>query len=679
MLTPLRALAAALALSSCLAAPLAGVALAKAVYGEWGVVQSDQDTTVKPGDDFYMYVNGGWDKRVQIPADRATYSDGTDIEAQAESDLHEIAENAKAAAPGTTLRKVGDYYASFMDTAAIEAQGLAPLKPQLDETAAIASPADLARAFARTVYGFGTSPIAVYLDTDSKQPGNYAAYFTQSGLGLPDRDYYLKDTDENLKYRAAYQAYIEKLLGLAGVPDGAAKAKAILALETEIAKLHWAAEDARETLTTYNPVTPDELAKQAPGIDWAAFLETADLTHAPRLVLAENTAIVKLSALTAATPMETWKAYLTFHTLNQAAPYLPKAFDDAQFDFNGKTMEGQEVQRERWKRALDLIDGTMGEAMGEAYVAKRFTPEAKAEMARMVANLKTALGQMIDEAAWMDPSTKKAAHRKLDAMQVMIGYPDTWRDYTRLEIKEGDLLGNVARAYAFDWTRQTTRIADPVDKAEWGMTPPTVNAYNSFNNNQIVFPAGILQPPYFDLGADMAVNYGATGATIGHEISHGFDDQGRKYDETGAIRDGWTAKDAAAYDAEAKKLIAQFNAYEPLPGIHVNGALTQGENIADLAGLAIAYRAYKLALNGKEAPVIDGLTGDQRFFLGYAMSWRSKRREDSLRARLASDPHAPAYYRVNGIVNNFQPWYDAFGIGPDAKLYVAPEKRARLW
>jgi predicted metalloendopeptidase len=677
MLTPLRALAAALVVSTCLVAPLP--ALAKAAYGEWGIVESDRDLTVKPGDDFYMYVNGGWDKRAQIPADKATYSDGEDIEAQAEADLHEIAEAARSAEPGTTLRKVGDFYASFMDEAGIETKGLAPVQPELDAIAAIATPSDLARAFARTLYGLGLTPVSVYMETDSKKPTNYAAYFTQGGLGLPDRDYYLNDTAENLNYRKAYVAYIEKLLGLAGIADGAAKAQAILSLETEIAKAHWPAEEARETLKTYNPVTPAELAAQAPGLDWAAFLDQAGLTQAPQLVLAENTAIAKLAALAAATPMETWKAYLAFHALDQAAPFLPKAFDDAQFDFNGKTMSGQEVQRDRWKRALELIDNNMGEALGEAYVAKRFTLQAKAEMARMVANLKSALDEMITGAQWMDDATKSEAHKKLAAMEVKIGYPDKWRDYSALEITAGDALGNVIRARAFEWSRQSKRIAGPVDKSEWYMTPPTVNAYNSFNNNQIVFPAGILQPPYFDLAADMAVNYGATGATIGHEISHGFDDQGRKYDDTGTIRDWWTAKDAAAYEAEAKKIIAQFDAYEPLPGVHIKGALTQGENIADLAGLAIAYRAYHLALGGKEAPVIDGLTGDQRFFMGYAMSWRSKRREDSLRARLAGDPHSPPYFRVNGIVSNFQPWYDAFGIGADAKLFLAPEKRARLW
>ncbi len=664
--------ASALALSVSAAEP-------KAQYGAWGVPLEDMDTSVKPGDDFYNYVNGGWDKRTTIPADKSGYSDGSDIEERAETDLHEIAEGAKSAEPGTLLRKVGDFYASFMDEAAIEKAGLAPLQPTLDSIAAIATKADLAAAFANAVIGFGISPFGLYIDADAKKPTAYAVYVYQSGLGLPDRDYYLEDTAENLKYRAAYKAYIEKLFTLAGVVDAKAKAEAVYGLELKIATIHWPAEETRDALKTYNPYDAAGLAKDAPDFDWAAFLAAAHLTETPNVVIAEKSALFDLAKLAASEPLDTWKAYLAFHTLDGAAPYLSKAFDAAQFDFNGKTMSGQETQRDRWKRALDLIDQNMGEAMGEAYVAKRFPPEAKAMMAGMVANLKTALGQMIDEAAWLDSSTKTEAHRKLDLMAVKIGYPDKWRDYTALQIEADDALGNIARARIFEWTRNTNRIAGPVDKTDWGMTPPTVNAYFNPVSNEIVFPAGILQPPYFDPAADMAVNYGATGATIGHEISHGFDDQGRKYDETGALRDWWTEKDAAAYEAQVRMLVEQFNQYEPLKGVKINGELTLGENIADLAGLAIAYRAYHLALGGKEAPVIDGLTGDQRFFLGYAMSWRTKVREDRQRARLAADPHSPAYYRVNGIVRNFTPWYDAFGVPADAKLFLEEARRVKLW
>ena len=671
----LRSLLATVAISTSLIAP----SFAKAEYGEWGIVLSDMDTAVKPGDDFYMYVNGGWDKRVEIPADKSGFSDGTDIEERAEKDLHDIAEGAKTAEPGTLLRKVGDFYSSFMDEATIEQKGVEPVRARLDAIAAIAAPADLAKAFARSIIGFGIAPFGMYIEADAKNPARYAAYIYQSGLGLPDRDYYLVDSEENLKYRAAYRAYIEKLLGLAGIPDAAAKAEAVYALEVEIAKLHWPAADTRDTLKTYNPYDAAKLMAEAPGFDWSAFFAEADLTQSPNLVVSEKSAIIALAALAGSTPLDTWKAYLAFHTLDSAAPYLAKAFDDAQFDFNGRTMSGQETQRDRWKRALELIDGNMGEALGEAYVAKRFPPESKAMMVEMVANLKTALGQMIDEAAWLDPATKAEAAKKLSMMAVKIGYPDAWRDYSALEVNAGDLLGNVERARAFEWTRHTARIAGPVDKTEWLMTPPTVNAYFQPVANEIVFPAGILQPPYFDPAADMAVNYGATGATIGHEISHGFDDQGRKFDETGAIRDWWTAKDAAAYEVQAKALAAQFDAYEPLPGVHINGELTLGENIADLAGLAIAYRAYHIALGGKEAPVLDGMTGDQRFFLGYAMSWRSKTKEDRLRARLASDPHSPPYYRVNGIVRNFGPWYDAFGVPGDAKLTLPDAQRVKLW
>jgi putative endopeptidase len=671
----LRPLAVVLTLSTALALP----ASSKAVYGAWGIPLEDMDTAVKPGDDFYNYVNGGWEKRIEIPADKSGFSDGSDIQDRAEADLHEIAEGAKTAEPGTLLRKVGDFYSSYMDEAAIEAAGLAPIQPRLDAIAAIQTPADLAKAFARSIVGFGIAPFGLYIEADAKNPTAYAVYVYQSGLGLPDRDYYLDDSDENLEYRAAYKAYIEKVFTLAGIADAKAKAEAVYDLELKIAKIHWPAEDTRDALKTYNAYTPAALAKDAPGFDWATFIAEADLTKVPNIVLAEKTSIIGMAALAGSEPIDTWKAYLAFHTLGAAAPYLTKALVDAQFDFNGKTMSGQETQRERWQRALELIDQNMGEAMGEAYVAKRFPPEAKAEMAKMVGNLKIALGQMVDEAAWLDAATKEEAKKKLTVMAVKIGYPDKWRDYSALEIKAGDPLGNVERARVFEWTRNTARIAGPVDRSDWGMTPPTVNAYFNPVGNEIVFPAGILQPPYFDLGADMAVNYGSTGATIGHEISHGFDDQGRKYDETGALRDWWTEKDAAAYEAQAKMLVEQFNQYEPLPGVKINGELTLGENIADLAGLAIAYRAYHIALGGQEAPVIDGLTGDQRFFLGYAMSWRTKVREDRLRARLASDPHSPAYYRVNGIVRNFGPWYDAFSVPADAKLFIEEAKRVKLW
>ncbi len=666
----------ALLLASALVAP---GAFAKAVYGEWGLVLSDQNTAVKPGDDFYMFVNGGWDKRTQIPPDRASTSDGHDIYERAEADLKTIAENAKNAASGSTERKVGDFYASFMDQAAMDTKGIAPVQSRLDAINAIATPADLARVFGAMMTEHVDVPFGVYIDADAKAPTRYAAYVYQSGLGLPDRDYYLKDTPENEKYRAAYKAYIEKVLGLAGIADGKAKAETIYALETEIAKIHWSLEDSRDTVKTYNPADAAGLATAAPGFDWAAWLDAAQLNATPNFVMVQNTALAGLAALAQKTPLDTWKAYLAFHQISAAAPYLTKALEEASFDFYDRTLNGQEVQRDRWKRALGLIDTMMGEAMGEAYVKLRFPPSSKAMMTDMVANLKTALGQMIDEAGWLDDATKGQAHTKLDRMGVKIGYPDTWRDYASLDIKPDDAFGNVVRAVQFDWARQTARIAGPIDRSEWGMTPPTVNAYNSPVANEIVFPAGILQPPYFDPEADLAVNYGATGATIGHEISHGFDDQGRQYDETGAIRDWWTSKDAEAYIAEAKKLIAQYNAYEPLPGLTIRGENTQGENIADLAGLAIAYRAYHLALGGKDAPVIDGLTGDQRFFMAYAMSWRTKMREDALRQQLVADEHAPPYYRVNGIVRNFGPWYDAFGITPDAKMYLAPENRARLW
>ncbi len=657
------------------------VTAAKAEYGEYGLALEFLDRSAKPGDDFFRYAAGTWARTTAIPEDRSYYGIDTVIADRAENDLREIAEAAMrgAAAAGTPERKVGDFYASYMDEAAIEAKGLAPIKPQLDAIAAIKTSADLARAFAAANEGFGTAPFGLYVNADAKDPDSYAAYLVQSGLGMPDRDYFLKREKEYQDYRSAYRAYVEKLLTLASVANARARAESILALEMRLARVQWPAEDNRDAAKTYNPMKISDLANEAPGFDWQSFAVAAGIDAAPTIVVAQKSAFPKLANVVAQTDLDVWKAYLTFHVLDDAAPYLSKALDDENFAFRGKILGGRTVQRDRWKRAVRVLDRQIGQVLGQVYVARRFPPSSRTLALQLVGNVKQALRAMITEAAWLDEATKASAHKKLDAMGAKIGYPDVWRDYSALDVARDDLIGNMTRALSFEYRRNIAKLGKPIDRGEWYLTPQTVNAYNDFGKNEIVFAAAIMQPPYFDPNADAAVNYGEIGAVIGHEISHGFDDQGRKFDARGKLEDWWTPKDAEAYTVQAKKLVAQFNAYEPLPGLHINGQLTLGENIADLAGLAIAYRAYKLSLAGKEAPVRDGLTGDQRYFLAYAQSWIGKRREASLRERILSNPHSPEEYRVNGIVRNFDPWYAAFSVQPGDKLYLKPEDRVRLW
>lgn len=657
----------------------AAPATPKAAYGDYGLVPDWFDRAVDPGEDFYLHAAGGWDKSTPIPPDKSSYGIDAILADQVETDLRQIAEAAAGAPEGGIERKAGDFYASYMDANAIEAKGLAPVKPFLARVDKIATQADLAKAFVDGVEGFGASPFGIYVDTDAKKPGAYAAHLYQSGLGMPNRDYYLKRDAEYETDRAAYRAYVEQLLTLAGIANARPRAESVLALETRIARAHWPADESRDAEKTYNPRTLAELEVEAPGFAWRAFATQGGIAGDWNIIVAQRSAFPRLARIVETTSLDAWKSYLTFHILDQAAPVLPKAFDDANFAFRGKVLGGRTAQRDRWKRAVRLLDAQIGHALGQAYVARRFPPSSRSAVLGLVGNVKDALGQMIDQAAWLDAATKAQAREKLTAMGTKIGYPDVWRDYGALVVARDDALGNVDRASRLEFRRNIAKLGRPVDRGEWYLAPQTVNAYNDSGKNEIVFTAAILQPPYFDPNADTAVNYGQIGAVIGHEISHGFDDQGRKFDATGRLRDWWTKKDADAYTAQADKLAGQFNAYEPLPGLHINGRLTLGENIADLAGLSIAYRAYRLSLNGKPAPVRDGLTGDQRFFLAYAQSWTAKRRDESLRQQVLSNPHSPERYRVNGIVRNFDPWYAAFAIQPGQKLYLKPEDRVRIW
>jgi putative endopeptidase len=660
---------------------LASLALAAAapIVGTWGFDSAGMDRTVKPGDDFFRYANGGWDRATAIPEDRSGYGVDYVIADEAERRVRTILESDPAAVSGPAhadAEKVHAAWLAFMDEARVEKLGARPIAGDLAAIRALGDRAALAGWMGRASTGFEGSVFDLGISEDLKAPSRYAIYITQSGLGLPDRDYYLQP--EFAAKKAAYGAYVAEMLGLAGWADAAAGAKDVVAFETRIAQGSWTLAERRDPEKSYNPMSPAQLEAEAPGFAWAPFLQAAGIGSASRLVVGEKTAIVKIAALYGETPLPVLKAWAAFHLADAAAPYLSKSFDDARFAFRGKTLAGQPKQRERWKRGVAFLDG-MGEAVGRVYVARYFPPDAKAKIDALVAELRVSLNRRIDRLDWMGADTKARAHAKLAQFTVKIAYPDRWRDYSALQVSSVGLVGDARAFEAFEWHRQVARLDKPVDRSEWGMTPQTVNAYYNPSQNEIVFPAAILQAPYFDPNADAAVNYGGIGAVIGHEMTHGFDDEGRKFDGTGALADWWTKEDAVRFEARARTLGAQFDSYQPFPGVHIKGDQTMGENIADLGGILIALDAYHSALGGKSAPVIDGLTGDQRFFLAYAQSWRDKRREDSVREQLVSDVHSPEVFRVNGVVRNVDAWYGAFGVIPGQLLYLPPAGRARIW
>jgi putative endopeptidase len=667
-----------LAPTPTIAATVAPPAVPKAAIGDFGLDLSAGDKNVKPGDDFFAYANGTWDQSFKIPPDKASFGPFDRLDELSKERVRSIIEQSAAAhaASGTPEQQIGDYYAAFMDESAIEANGLAPAQADLERIAAAKSRVDVARLFG--TIGYATL-FDVQLSPDYKNPDRYAVVITESSLGLPDRDYYLKDDPQLKALREKYVAYVAQMLTLGGSSDPHAQARDIMAFETAVAKGQWPIEKRRDVDATYNPRTKAQLIAYAPGFPWQTFLEAQQLGARQDVVLGELTAMRDLAALFNRTPVPTLKAFLTFHYLNDNAAVLPQRFDQARFAFYGQTMRGQPQQRERWKRGVDAVDGAIGEAVGRLYVAKYFPPESKAKMQQLVADLRAALSERIDALDWMTPETKTRAHEKLAAFTPKIGYPDTWKDYSTLVVKRDDPIGNGRRAAQWWWDYQVARIDKPVDRSEWGMTPQEINAYYNPLNNEIVFPAAILQPPFFDPNADAAVNYGAIGAVIGHEIGHGFDDQGRKFGPDGSMKDWWTPTDAQVFNGRTARLIKEFSGFEALPGLHVNGANTIGENIGDLGGLNMAHEAYLLSLKGKPAPVIDGLTGDQRFFLAYAQVWREKYREGSLREIVMSDVHSPARFRVNGPLPNIDAWYVAFDVKPGDKMYLVPEERVRIW
>ena len=648
--------------------------------GTFGVDLTAMDRTVQPGDDFYRYVNGGWMARTEIPADRSSWGGFgilRDLSDQRTRSLIEDVSRQNNAADSVG-EKVGTAYATFMDEAAIERAGAAPLKPYLARIDAVRTPADIARTFAAASKHGIDVPIGAGVQQDLQNNTVYAVYVGQGGLGLPDRDYYLVDNPKFAEVRAKYVPHIAAMLRLAGRPDPQGAAQRIYDLEKKIAGVHWTRVEQRQIDKIYNPVPTAELTKRMPGFDWATMLAEQRMGGLPQVVVTTPSSLTGTAKIVAETPVSTWREYLAFHTISHHAPMLSKAFVDENFAFYGTTLSGTPQLRERWKRGVSFVNGSLGEAVGELYVQRHFTPDAKAKADELVKNLVRAMDARLAKLEWMAPATRVKARAKLAAFTPKIGYPDKFRDYSALRIVKGDVLGNAERAAEFEYDRQLAKVGKPVDRSEWFMTPQTVNAYANPLMNEIVFPAAILQPPFFDPNADPAVNYGGIGAVIGHEITHHFDDQGRKFDPQGNVSEWWTPQDVANFKTYTDKVVAQYAAYEPLPGAKVNGELTLGENIADLAGVTVAYDAYKLSLNGRPAPVIDGFTGEQRFFLGFGQVWQTKAREAAVRQQLTTDPHTPGNYR-GYVVRNVDAWYDAFGVKPGQAYYLAPKDRIRVW
>ena len=649
-----------------------------AEIGTFGIDLTARKLTIKPGDDFYHYANGSWIDSFVIPADRGGYGPSIKLGELSEQRLKEIIESAsKGSVPiAGNRQKLSDYYASFMDQQAINALGLHPIAGDLDRIAAARSRTDIAALFGSPGY---SSIFAVSIEADPKSPGSYALNVGQAGLGLPDRDYYLKDDKALQVVRQKYLEHMARMLDLAHVEHGQFKAQQILGFETAIARAQWPIERRRDPQAQYNPRSKQALIAYAPGFAWQEFLDPAEIGGRQRFILKELTAIRDSAKVFANTPLDTLKAYLAYHFIADHASVLPQAIDDENFAFYGTVLNGTPERRARWKRGVAAVSAALGDAVDEIYVTRYFPPESKAKMEALVSNLRVALANRIDRLSWMSPETKKRAREKLATFVTKIGYPKRWKDYGALDVVRGDPIGNEKRAALWEWHRQLARIDKPVDRDEWGMQVSAINAYYNPLNNEIVFPAAILQPPFFDANADDAVNYGGIGTVIGHEISHGFDDEGRMFGTDGSLTNWWTPQDANAFDERAAKLVAIYSAFEALPGLFVRGKNTLGENIGDLGGVNIALDAYHHSLNGMPAPIIGGLTGDQRFFLSFAQIWRAKYRDGVLRNIVMADVHSPDGFRVDGTLPNIDAWYEAFDVKPGDKMYRAPSDRVRIW
>jgi putative endopeptidase len=646
-----------------------------------GIALEYMDTGVRPGDDFFSYVNGNWIAETEIPADKASYGGFAILADEAQEDVKAIIERSATGdfAKGTDEQKVGDLYKSYLDMDTRNANGVTPLGPELGRIAAIEDHDDLAVYFAAAGRRGYPVPVEIGQVADFKDPNYYMIYAWQNGLGLPDREYYFKDDEASATIREKYVEHIETMFGLAGFENGATAATEIMDLETRIAAAHITKEAARDWPNNYNKVALDKLDEVMPDYNWPGYIEEAGIADIDGLVLMMTSYFEELDTIIAETPIETWQTYLRWLVLNSRASALTRALDDQDFEFYGRVLQGREKQREPWRRAVDTVNGLLGEVVGKVYVKEHFPPEAKERMIELVGNLIKAYEKSINELDWMSDETRVQALDKLSKFRPKIGYPDVWRDYSAVDIAADDLFGNIERATVAEYERELARQGGPVDREEWAMNPQTVNAYYMPPLNEIVFPAAILQPPFFNMEADDAVNYGAIGAVIGHEIGHGFDDKGSTFDGDGVMRNWWTETDRSEFDARTGKLVDQYNQYAPFEDLSVNGEFTLGENIGDLGGISIGLLAYKMSLDGKEPPVIDGFTGVQRVFLGYGQVWRNKYRDEALRQLIMTNPHAPSMYRANGAVRNVPEFYEAFDVAVGDALYLPPEERVKIW
>jgi putative endopeptidase len=651
--------------------------------GEFGIDLSQQDINVRPGDDFFRYANGRWLREYEIPESRSEHGAFIGLRDRSDERVRTIIDELTSREPtaGSIEQKISDYYRSYMNTDALEELGITPLRADLARLQEIDSLPALVAAFGRSDIETTASPIQFGVSVDRSNPDIYQVGIVVGGIGLPDRDYYLEDNEQFLKVREEYVAHIARMLAFADISDTETKAASILALETRIAEHLWPRDQRRNRDLTYNPMTYTDFKSTYSGFDWDAYFTAAGVENLNDLNVFYPSAMSPIIDLVKEISVDDWKNYLIYHLISNNASLLSSEIDNENFHFYSTVLNGVPEQRERWERGVARVGAldSLGEGIGQIYVEQHFPPSAKEQMEQLVENLRASLGQSIDEIDWMGPATKEQARMKLQSFRPKIAYPDEWRDLSSIEITRDNLFANARSVREFNYLDDLSRIGQKTNREEWGMTPQTVNAYYNPSFNEIVFPAAILQPPFFDPAADAAVNYGGIGAVIGHEMGHGFDDQGSKSDYLGIQRNWWTDADRANFDRLTSALAAQYDKYEPVEGHNIDGNFTLGENIGDVGGLSVAYRAYKMSLNGEEAPVIDGLTGDQRFFLSWAQVWQAKIRDDALISRLTSDPHSPAEYRVNGVVRNFDEWYEAFDVQPGDALYLPPEERVRIW
>ncbi len=647
-----------------------------------GIDKTNMDMSVRPQDNFYRYINGGWINNNEIPNDKTAIGSFYDLRDKADKDVKAIIEElaaSKSLTMGTDEQKVADLFRSYMDTKQRNVAGITPVQPILTAINNLQNKNDLAEFFGKYSFAGINNPLALYISVDAKNSSSYAIHIWQNGLNLPDKDYYFNETERFVNLRSGYVAHIENMYNLAGINNGKAAAKNIMALETSLAEFHWTRVETRDSEKRYNKFATNNLNSITDKFNWQVFLAAEGVASQKDIIINQPDFIEGFAKVFAQTSLDTWKQYLTFNTLSAFSSYLTTDLDNENFDFFSKQLNGRKEQRPQWKRGVGVVNSSLGEVIGKVYVTRHFTPKAKARMSILVENLRNAYGASIDALEWMSNDTKKAAHVKLAAFTPKIGYPDKWEDYSALTIAPDDIVGNIIRSRKVSSEKEISKLGDPIRKWEWSMTPQTVNAYYNPTVNEIVFPAAILQAPFFNMKADDAVNYGGIGAVIGHEMGHGFDDQGSKYDATGNLRNWWTEQDLKEFSTRTKALVEQYADYQVFDDLNVNGELTLGENIGDLSGVTIAYKAYKTLLNGKKAPVIDGLTGDQRFFMGYAQIWRSKIVEKSMRNRVATDPHSPGEFRALGSLSNMNEFYDAFDVKEGDAMYIAPEKRVKIW